>query len=344
MMMIRWQRSVLMLALGVGSISVSRAGHAQATPAEKMAAESLFGEGKRLMDQGKLAEACPKFADSQRLDPGVGTLLNLARCYQKNGQAASAWSTYKEAAAAARSAGQADREGIARREAATLEPTLPKLTVSVSSETASLSNLEVRMDGAILSRALWGVASPVDPGPHNIEAKAVGKRPFSQRVQVALKSSSTVTIPSLGNGSSSDPAPAAVEPSGPVPAATTATSVSTSSSGDGGGKSPQRTIGIVVGGAGVVVMAVGGVLALSAKSAYDGVPADQCDASGCTEAGFNTRNDARDKAGMATIVFGVGAAALVGGGILWLTAPSSSPGPSAALGVGPSQVVLRGSF
>jgi serine/threonine-protein kinase len=318
--------------------------YAQATGAEKMAAEALFGEGKRLMDQGKFADACPKFADSQKLDPGVGTLLNLARCYQKNGQAASAWSTYKEAAAAARTAGQADREGIARREAAALEPTLPKLTVSVSPETASLPNLEVRMDGVILSRGLWGVAAPVDPGPHNIEAKAAGKRPFSQRVQAALKSSSAVTIPSLGTGSSSEPAAAAVEPSGPVPAANTTMSVSTSSSSDGAGKSPQRAIGIVIGGAGVVAMAVGGVLALSAKSAYDGVPADQCDATGCTETGFQTRTDARDKAGMATIVFGVGAAALVGGGILFLTAPSSSGSPSASLSVGPSGFAVRGSF
>ena len=157
-------RPFLLAAFCLGTAGFAGAAHAQTTGAEKTAAEALFGEGKRLMDQGKFSEACPKFADSQRLNPGVGTLLNLARCYQKNGQTASAWSTYKEAAGAARSAGQTDREGVARRESAALEPTLPKLTVTVSPENASLSNVEIRLDGAVLPKGLWGVPAPLDSG------------------------------------------------------------------------------------------------------------------------------------------------------------------------------------
>jgi hypothetical protein len=92
-------------------------------------------------------------------------------------------------------------------------------------------------------------------------------------------------------------------------------------------------------------MAAGGVLGLSAKAAYNDVPAEQCDANGaCNDTGFQTRTDARDKANMATIVFGAGAAALVTGGILFLTAPSSSGSPSASLSVGPSGFAVRGRF
>src|SRR3977135_4425171 len=77
-----------------------RIAHAQSAE-NKAAAEAMFTEGRRLMDQGKYAEACKKLEGSQRLDPGAGTLLNLSACYEANGQTASAWATYKEAAVAA---------------------------------------------------------------------------------------------------------------------------------------------------------------------------------------------------------------------------------------------------
>src|SRR5262249_43356511 len=67
----------------------------------KVAAEALFEEGRRLMSEGKVADACPKFADSQSLDPSPGTLLNLASCYEKMGMTATAWATYREAASLA---------------------------------------------------------------------------------------------------------------------------------------------------------------------------------------------------------------------------------------------------
>ena len=108
----------------------------------KAAAEALFDDAKKLMAAKHYAEACPKFADSQRLDPGVGTLLNLGLCYKQNGQTASAWSSYREAASLARSEGQSDREDLARQEAANLEPQLTKLVIEVPKDTAAIAGLE----------------------------------------------------------------------------------------------------------------------------------------------------------------------------------------------------------
>jgi Tfp pilus assembly protein PilF len=81
---------------------------------DKATAEALFGDGRRLMAQGNYRDACPKFEASVKLDPGVGAILNLADCYEKNGQTASAWAEFREASAAARAAGSKDREDLAR--------------------------------------------------------------------------------------------------------------------------------------------------------------------------------------------------------------------------------------
>ncbi len=81
---------------------------AQGPSSSKVAAESLFEDARQLVTVGKVAEACPKFADSQRLDPSVATLLNLANCWEKLGRTATAWATYREAASAADAAGRKD--------------------------------------------------------------------------------------------------------------------------------------------------------------------------------------------------------------------------------------------
>src|SRR6188508_1232334 len=85
---------------------VSRAEAQVSGESRRAAAEALFIEGRRLVAEGKTAEGCAKFAESQALDPGVGTLLNLARCYERIGRTASAWTTYREAASRAQAAGQ----------------------------------------------------------------------------------------------------------------------------------------------------------------------------------------------------------------------------------------------
>src|SRR5687768_6154338 len=81
---------------------------------DKATAEALFAEGRRLMSSGDFKTACPKFAASQKLDPGLGTSLNLADCYEKSGKTASAWAEFRDAAAAAHRVGSKDREQVAR--------------------------------------------------------------------------------------------------------------------------------------------------------------------------------------------------------------------------------------
>src|SRR6476659_3559364 len=104
------------LAFSTSAVCLLLAGGARAQANDAAAAQSLFNDGKRLMAAGQYAVACPKFSESQRLDPGIGTMLGLADCNAKNGQTASAWALFNEAEALA-SKHQDPRASLAREEA-----------------------------------------------------------------------------------------------------------------------------------------------------------------------------------------------------------------------------------
>src|SRR5690349_12341464 len=97
----------------------------------KAAAVSAFDEARRLSEAGQVAEACLKFGESQRLDPQLGTLLHLADCLERNGQTASAWASFRDAAELAATRGD-QRQALAEERAASLLPRLSKLQIEVA--------------------------------------------------------------------------------------------------------------------------------------------------------------------------------------------------------------------
>src|SRR5262245_35016638 len=119
-------------AVVISLVAPSTIARAQSSSSAIVAAEALFGQGRDLMAQGKYADACPKFADSQKLDPKSSTLLNLANCYEKAGRTATAWATYREAAALAKQEGQAEYVATAVKRADALFPKLSKMVVKVT--------------------------------------------------------------------------------------------------------------------------------------------------------------------------------------------------------------------
>src|SRR3954470_7719713 len=113
---------VLATSLGLAVLSGGRPALAQPSPDARAAAAALFEDGRRLMGENKYAEACPKLEESQRVDPGMGTLYNLSVCFEAIGRTASAWVGFREVAQMASAAGQSDREKAARGKASALEP------------------------------------------------------------------------------------------------------------------------------------------------------------------------------------------------------------------------------
>src|SRR5262249_25768166 len=222
--------------------------HAQA-PSDPALAESLFQEAKALLADGRLAEACPKFEESQRLDPGTGTLMALALCHEGEGKSASAWAEFTQVAAASEKDKRADRVRVARDHIHKLESSLSRLTIVVAQDTARLPGLEVTRDGLVIRSAAWGTPLPIDPGEHTIVAVAAGKARWTKTVTVGAGADRRpVPFASL------DAALAAAPPPGPVaPRAQ-----------DEPAPSGRRTAGFVVGGVGIASVAVGGVFGVRA--------------------------------------------------------------------------------
>jgi hypothetical protein len=188
-------RFFLVVGAALASASSARTARA-ADPQEQQLAQALFDEGRALMEKKRFPEACAKLAESQRLDPGGGTLLNLAVCHEKDGKLATAKVAYEDALAAAKQDKRKDRQAIARERLAALEPLLPRLRVLVTLST-DMEGLELKLDGMVLRRAAWGVATAVDPGSHVIEATGPNRTPWTTAVVVEASQKKTVDVPRL---------------------------------------------------------------------------------------------------------------------------------------------------
>jgi hypothetical protein len=137
-------------------------------------ARELFSQGRALMDAGEHEAACAKFEESQRLEPGGGTLLNLALCNEKLGKTATAWALFNQAIVVARRDGRADRETFAKEHVDAIAPKLSRLTVQVPSD-ARTPGLRIELNGTEIGKGAWGGPLPVDPGTQEIVVTAPGK-------------------------------------------------------------------------------------------------------------------------------------------------------------------------
>lgn len=332
--------SLLLTAAFAGTLLASPASAQAQSASNKAAAEALFDEGVKLLKAGEIEKACRKLESSQRVDPGIGTLLYLGECYEQEGRTASAWATFREAASKAKAAGETNRARTGMKRAEKLESRLSRVTFQVASENEGISGLTVRQAKLTVNRALWGSAIPVDPGELVVVAEAPGYETFQTTISVSEgPSQAKVEIPALVA------LPEEMEEPAPLAAPAAAVSATPEDSAPPG--ATQRVTGLVFGGVGVAGLITGGVFGIMAINKNNQAK-EVCDGSICEvdKNGVELTDQAQTYATVSTISFIAGGVLLATGGVLYFTAPT--PSETAQIRVTPTwggaELSLGGSF
>ena len=315
------------LATAVTHVTPARAQDAAAQGTAQATGRALFNEGVALYNKGDYEAACPKLEASLKAFSGIGTRGKLAECYEKLGRFASAYAAYREVAQLATRSGDPAREQVASERAKSLEPKLSYVTITLPPAN-DVPGLVIKRNGRELDRSKLGSAEPVDAGSIAIEVSAPGRKTFNGRVAVTQAQVVRFDVPALAVDAPPPPvrsdAPAPV--SSPPPTPTAEEPPPSAIYGD----PPrwQKPVGIVLIGAGVVGLGLGGYFGLAAKSKYDGAfDNGGCDRAtkACDASGQSAVDAAHSKATVSTIMFGAGAGLAVVGVVVLLTAPSRAP-------------------
>lgn len=290
-------------------------------------ARELFSQGRALMDAGEHEAACAKFEESQRLEPGGGTLLNLALCNEKLGRTATAWALFNQAIVVARRDGRADRETFAKEHVEVIAPKLSRLTVQVPSH-ARTPGLRIELNGTEIGAGAWGGPLPVDPGAQEIVVTAPGKIKLTITISIGeAADKKEISVGPLRDAPK--PAPSAAKPER-----------------DSGTKSIEKDAGTPVWPFWTVTgvcAAAAGVLTVSAYSAHKNAEEER-DRFGASSGSYDdARDDARRKALFADIAWGVTAVS-AGVSVYVMLKGGKSSRDDVRVGVGPGSLRLDGKF
>ncbi len=347
-----WQSATF--AVAVGAIVSGASSLASADTNDVVMAEVLFRDGKELLAQGDTARACPKLAESFRLDPASGTLLALALCHEREGKLASAWAEYEDVASRSKVEGRADRASAAHAKALELEPNLSSLTL-VLADNASAKGIEVRRNGVAIPMSWLGTSVPVDGGAVTIEVSAPQKRPWRAALWMdATGDRRRITIPSLEAQTARPAADKEPEPEeNTTPPEGDKEAVSAPADAHRG-LTGWQVAGLVTGAAAVIGLGVGGTFGVMAMNKYNNSKSECLNGGDfCTLAGQQDRQDAMNAGDISTYAFLGGGALAVAGAAMYLWGRPSEgrpvPGPvslQALPSAGPHGVggILRGTF
>jgi hypothetical protein len=189
----------------------------------RAAARAIGQQGVQAMQEKRWADAVDLFTRAESLVPAPTFELYLARAYAQQGKLVKAQEAYtrltREKLPQDAPRPFVDAQADATRELAALKPRLASVTIQVTGGPAS--GTSVTMDGQAVPAALVGVAHPVDPGQHQMQATAPGLDSGVVTATLEEGASKTVTL-ALHAGTAAVPAgaPAPAPPPTPTSAST----------------------------------------------------------------------------------------------------------------------------
>jgi hypothetical protein len=192
-------------------------------PETLLQSNAMFAQGKRELAQGQTAAACVSFAQSFRLVPRGGTLLNLGLCREQEGSLSEAYRLLRSALTVAQREGREDRVPLAREHIAALESRLSFAALALPHD-IDPSLVALRVDSGAIAQEEW-TGVPLEPGEHVLTAEAVGFESWSTKLSVGTTPARLVVpigplSPTAGPGAASAaaraPAPPAAHPLAPV--------------------------------------------------------------------------------------------------------------------------------
>src|SRR5512142_1038173 len=222
MTIFRFRRAAQTIALAVAcasvSATVSLSAFAEPTKEDLSRARAKFQQATELEQAGNWAAALQQFREVGQVRMTPQVRYHIALCEEKLGKLVAALGGYELALSEADSLGPDFHKEVEERTIA-LRERIPKLVIE-RGEGAEAATIE--LDGIALGASSIGIDVPLDPGPHQIAARASGYEPYMETVEVPEKETKHVTVTlkriveSTGTAGSDENKGAAV-PMGPPP-------------------------------------------------------------------------------------------------------------------------------
>jgi serine/threonine-protein kinase len=217
------------------------------------------------------------------------------------------------------------REDCAQR-LTEVDAVMPSVVFEAQDEAGNdLLAITVTMDGHRLPGTLTGLPVPLDPGEHHFAFDdADGLAHIEKTIVVHEGERDRRERIVLGRFAARSP-PSVL-------------------SSRGGGS--QRTVTFVLGGAGVVGLAVGSVLGLVSKASYDHALQTECsnNQNTCSPQGVQDGKSAHGQAAASTVAFVAGGVLLGAGAVLYFTSPRASVGVGTTVGTERAGIAVSGAW
>jgi hypothetical protein len=292
-------RRIAALAL-LAALLATAGAHAQSAPSQPSSgdvtvARDLFRQGAKAAQAGQWEEARVAYEKSYALRPSSLTRYSLAVAQKETGHLVDALEGFRAFLRDPMDAASSQYRPQAEQSIRSLEGKVAWVVVTAPSLPA---RAEIKLDGVPIQQASLGARRPVDPGRHKIEAWADRHRAFLKEFEVGPAGSTQITVqleaesaapiarPSTSASGATTPDPSVQSSRGPLGAGLAigggallvggvvvgllgVSKASNAATRDGSDADSARTlalVGDVVGGVGIVAIAVGGYLLLTRPS------------------------------------------------------------------------------